>query len=161
MLRLCLDCPNTFEAAPRRSRCPECQAAKDQARDAHRGTSTERGYGSQYQRNRRNLLTQPDAACEICGHDGDESNPLTADHIIPLAEGGTSDLWNLRVLCRRDNSSRGAQSDQDYRRRINREPSSLSPTPSAESSSGARSRPWSPKAERYGLGVTAVVVVVV
>jgi len=41
--------------------------------------------------------------CELCGQrDGDVSNPLTADHIQPLSEGGALIVptFMLRTLCR-------------------------------------------------------------
>jgi 5-methylcytosine-specific restriction endonuclease McrA len=48
--------------------------------------------------------------CAACGHEGSTDNPLTADHIVPVAEGGVRlDGTNLRTLCRRCNSSRGAR----------------------------------------------------
>lgn len=36
-----------------------------------------------------------------------DTNPLTADHYVPVAEGGPED-GPLRVMCRRGNSARGA-----------------------------------------------------
>ena len=41
--------------------------------------------------------------CELCGQrDGDVSNPLTADHIQPMSEGGALIVptFMLRTLCR-------------------------------------------------------------
>lgn len=41
--------------------------------------------------------------CSICG----SRYRLTADHIVPLAHGGTDEWENLRVLCRTCNSKLG------------------------------------------------------
>jgi hypothetical protein len=41
--------------------------------------------------------------CGLCGSEQD----LTIDHVIPLAEGGTNDEQNLRVLCQRCNFRKG------------------------------------------------------
>ena len=41
--------------------------------------------------------------CELCGQrDNNPSNPLTADHLVPLAEGGALIVptYMLRTLCR-------------------------------------------------------------
>jgi 5-methylcytosine-specific restriction endonuclease McrA len=88
----CLDCGQLSE----RSRCQRCARAR-------RGTTSARGYGAAHQRRaRQTIAAQP--FCSICGATTD----LTADHIVPLARGGHPH-GELRVLCRRCNSSRGAQ----------------------------------------------------
>lgn len=45
------------------------------------------------------------AKCEICGCD--EVDELTVDHVIPQSYGGNDNLINLRILCRKCNSSKG------------------------------------------------------
>ena len=47
-----------------------------------------------------------DNRCLWCG----ESKPLTADHIVPVSEGGSSDIGNIQPLCRSCNSRKGTQS---------------------------------------------------
>ena len=66
------------------------------------GTRQQRGYTEQYLRVRSRLI-QRQPWCFACG----STHDLTADHIVPLARGGTNALSNLRVLCRSCNSSRG------------------------------------------------------
>jgi 5-methylcytosine-specific restriction endonuclease McrA len=58
-----------------------------------------------YQTNRRQVLAASGGRCAIagCGR-----LATTADHVIPLARGGTHDLANLRALCAFHNSSLGA-----------------------------------------------------
>lgn len=66
----------------------------------------ERGYGSGWSRiSAQTIRAQP--YCSICLHPGSPTNPLTADHIIPVKLGGKSTPDNLRTLCRTCNSRRG------------------------------------------------------
>ena len=51
--------------------------------------------------------------CLCCG----EKKKLTADHIIPVAKGGTSYIENIQPLCGSCNSSKGTKTT-DYRTRI-------------------------------------------
>jgi len=113
-LKLCIDC-NTLTNT---RRCTTCQHAYDQrqatyleraerqAADKRRGTSTQRGYDWTWRTMSARLIKQH-PWCTHCGHDGTMSNPLTTDHIIPKAQGGTDKLSNLQVLCRRCNSAKG------------------------------------------------------
>jgi 5-methylcytosine-specific restriction endonuclease McrA len=39
-----------------------------------------------------------------CGHTGSTDNPLTWDHIVPRALGGTDNRANLTCRCRRHRS---------------------------------------------------------
>ena len=55
-------------------------------------------------------------------------NPATtADHVIPLSQGGTHDMWNLRAACRKCNSQGGVKITNQLR---------------AERRVGRRSRRW-------------------
>jgi len=49
--------------------------------------------------------------CKIC-------RKLTADHVVPVSKGGSSDISNIQPLCGPCNSSKGAKT-VDYRREIN------------------------------------------
>ncbi len=72
-----------------------------------RGSSTRRGYDRQW----RNVVAKAIKAqpwCSDCLTEASPNNPLTGDHIRPLSRGGTNDPSNIRVLCRRCNSRRGA-----------------------------------------------------
>jgi 5-methylcytosine-specific restriction protein A len=80
-----------------------CKRARERGRD--RKTTAERGYGASWQRLAKEVVTaQP--WCTYCGTEGDPSNPLTADHFIPKALGGTDDRDNLVTACRRCNSAK-------------------------------------------------------
>lgn len=55
----------------------------------------ERIKGSRWQKIRGNILARDGYACALCG----STDRLEIDHIKPLAEGGTHEDSNLRVLC--------------------------------------------------------------
>ncbi len=46
---------------------------------------------------RRDLWQRDQGACVTCG----ATNDLTIDHIVPVSYGGTSELNNLQLLCKR------------------------------------------------------------
>lgn len=52
--------------------------------------------------------------CLRCGKKETARSPLTADHIIPVSLGGTSDISNIQILCGKCNSAKGARAI-DYR----------------------------------------------
>jgi 5-methylcytosine-specific restriction endonuclease McrA len=58
----------------------------------------------QFRHNRLAVLNAAGWRCQICGKPAN-----TADHVLPLALGGTHDVSNLRPLCRRCNSRLGAE----------------------------------------------------
>jgi 5-methylcytosine-specific restriction protein A len=89
-------------------RCPDCRREYQRQRDARRGSSTARGYGTGWQRLAAQIIVAH-PYCAQCGHTGSQANPLTVDHIVPKAKGGTDDADNLRVLCRLHNSGRPRQ----------------------------------------------------
>jgi 5-methylcytosine-specific restriction endonuclease McrA len=59
-------------------------------------------YNNRSRRARARATIAASPRCERCGATRD----LTADHIVPVSEGGTH--GPLRVLCRRCNTSRGS-----------------------------------------------------
>ena len=86
LARPCLGCGTTVRG---RSRCPRC------------ATSTARGYDQRWRQTARAVIAAS-PRCAWCGTTAD----LTADHVVPLSKGGSSDPSNLRVLCRPHNSGR-------------------------------------------------------
>jgi 5-methylcytosine-specific restriction endonuclease McrA len=58
------------------------------------------------------LLEKYDNKCICCGK-GDED--LTADHVIPIAEGGTDFITNIQPLCQSCNSRKGTH-HTDFRK---------------------------------------------
>ncbi|MFB0875331.1 MULTISPECIES: HNH endonuclease [unclassified Sphingobium] len=66
----------------------------------HGGKSAaERGYGREHQRIREQLKREV-ILCEECTRNGRTTIGCIADHIIPLAKGGSGDRSNYQWLCR-------------------------------------------------------------
>lgn len=90
-------------------RCEQHQREYLAQRYRERGSRQERGYDAAYERARAQCIRdQPWCSVPECMHPGSIDNPLTADHVISLADGGSSELSNLRTMCRFHNSQRGA-----------------------------------------------------
>lgn len=104
LLRPCLEprCPSLAT----RLRCP----AHERERERRRGTTAQRGYGAAYQRARRALLATA-TVCAWCGLPARPGDPLTADHLVPLAQGGGIE-GNLVAAHRSCNGGRGAAQSQ-------------------------------------------------
>lgn len=62
-------------------------------------TRQQRGYGRAHERIRAHLL-QTVILCEECKRNGRTTAGHIADHIVPLAKGGTGDRSNYQLLCR-------------------------------------------------------------
>ena len=89
--RHCLGCGVLTTA----TRCATCRA--NRRREA---------YGGDYPKRRAEQIERS-PVCERCGERGTPANPLSADHVVPVARGGAR--GKLRTLCRRCNSARGAR----------------------------------------------------
>jgi len=91
-------------------RCATCQAAFDQRREEARPSWAKR-YGSDWQRKAKRFVTQAKAegrGCAYCGQAEDfdlegEANPLQAGHVVAREDGGSNDLSNVQLECRRCN----------------------------------------------------------
>jgi 5-methylcytosine-specific restriction protein A len=90
------------------SRCDTHQAEYFSAQNRRRGSSTARGYGSQWRAVAKAVIARHRAVygnwCMGYKVEPHASSDLTVDHIVPKAAGGTDSLSNLRVLCRGCNS---------------------------------------------------------
>jgi hypothetical protein len=77
-------------------RCPPCQAIATAKRNT-RPNSAQRGYDGEYQRNKPIVIQQGrnGRPCWICGRSFTAADKITAEHIKPLREGGSSQLENL------------------------------------------------------------------
>jgi 5-methylcytosine-specific restriction protein A len=112
-------CPRCGTRTRTTGRCPDCRRAYQHAYDQQRGSSSQRGYGSEW-RKLRAAVIQAQPWCSFCGHTGSRDNPLSVDHIVPRAQGGTDDPSNLRVLCLTHNRRRprGSNAEQPTGKRV-------------------------------------------
>ena len=60
-----------------------------------------RGYGSQWDKLRAEVMTRDMRLCQPCLKDDRVTAAHAVDHITPKAKGGTDDLANLQAICRR------------------------------------------------------------
>src|SRR5262245_50469547 len=91
MLKTCSVCGRPA----RTSRCPEHPKPR-------------RPYGTaEYKRNRAQTLLE-ESLCWRCGKPAKPGDPLTADHVVPVAAKGPSLRSNLRAAHKSCNSRRGA-----------------------------------------------------
>jgi 5-methylcytosine-specific restriction enzyme A len=97
-LTTCIDCSALVRSGPR---CDVCRRKRVSQRSQQRGTRQQQGYDAEYQRNRA-LVIAAQPYCAACYR----TDRLTADHIVPLSQGGTNDISNLRTYCIGCNSAR-------------------------------------------------------
>lgn len=81
-----------------------CAAHQDTAKagsfaDKSRGTATERGYGAQWAKIRRRILSRDKGLCQLCLVAGNYRPAKSVDHIRPKFEGGDDADDNLQSLC--------------------------------------------------------------
>ena len=91
--------PCHVATCPNRKPCP--------VHVAHRPAPSQRGYTKAWYSLSKTMIAE-EPWCHRCMATHSENNPLTADHIVPLAKGGESNRENTMVLCRRCNSRKGA-----------------------------------------------------
>jgi 5-methylcytosine-specific restriction endonuclease McrA len=88
--------------------CGPCEAIQERAR----GTRQARGFDSEYDRNRAELVRRTKAynlPCWLCGLQFAPNELVTADHVRSRVHGGSNALSNLRPAHARCNSSRGGR----------------------------------------------------
>jgi 5-methylcytosine-specific restriction endonuclease McrA len=90
--------------------CTECKAKEPSK--PHRRTDNRsprlRGYDAQYEVNRATVVKITSLyglPCGICGYPFKPGEMITAEHVMPLRQGGSNDLGNLIPAHRRCNSA--------------------------------------------------------
>lgn len=91
------------------SKCSNCQAKASKAREASRPSATERGYDSTYRANRKVVLANA-RFCHWCNKPG----TMVCDHVLPLNQGGTSELSNLVGACIGCNNKRRGMTPSEW-----------------------------------------------
>lgn len=67
--------------------------------DERRGSRHERGYGSEWEKTRKRILSRDKGLCQPCLRNMRYRPAKQVDHIIPKAEGGIDDDDNLQAIC--------------------------------------------------------------
>ena len=62
------------------------------------------GSTSRWRKIRQRIINRDRGLCQMCGNEGD-----SVDHITPRSQGGTDEDFNLQLLCRSCNSSKGGR----------------------------------------------------
>lgn len=96
--RVCCEdgCPTLIEVGT--SRCPKCARIKDAAR----GTSTERGYGAEFEAAKKTRPYVSATRCVTCGEPFTRDNPKTAGHVNAIRTYGPNDA-GVKPECRKCN----------------------------------------------------------
>lgn len=63
-------------------------------------TTTERGYGYQWQKLRKQVLQRDAYLCQECYRNKKLTPATDVDHVVPKSAGGTDDESNLQCLCK-------------------------------------------------------------
>lgn len=102
---------NNIEKARERNRKWQKDNADKAKAILHRYRTQKAGNGGSFtEKEWQALCMKYDYRCLHCG----EQKKLTADHVIPVAKGGTSNIENIQPLCGSCNSSKGIK-EIDYR----------------------------------------------
>lgn len=85
----------------------------------HSKSSTERGYGWQWQKLRQHIMTRDRKLCQVCLAKGRATTAREVDHITPKEKGGTDDWDNLQAICTDCHKAKtAADNGRPLRRRI-------------------------------------------
>lgn len=78
-------------------------------------TPHEQGYGAAWVKLRAVVVRRDKGLCQQCMSDGRITPGADVDHIIPKSQGGTDDLDNLQLLCRKHHRTKTAAESQGGR----------------------------------------------
>jgi len=90
-------CANLTQA--RNGYCEEHQSLDCGWNKPGRGSSTERGYGGRWRRQRKRIMRRDKGLCQPCLSGGRVTPATDVDHVIPKFEGGTDKDSNLQAIC--------------------------------------------------------------
>ncbi len=82
--------------------CVKCEptATTDKWALHHKGkTTTQRGYGSEWEQLKRVVIKRDKGLCQMCLRNGVVTQATQVDHKIAKANGGTDKLTNLECIC--------------------------------------------------------------
>lgn len=67
--------------------------------DERRGSRQSRGYGAEWERTRKRILSRDKGLCQVCMAEGKLRPAKQVDHKVPKFEGGTDADENLQAIC--------------------------------------------------------------
>jgi 5-methylcytosine-specific restriction endonuclease McrA len=67
----------------------------------------------------RAILAAHDGKCKYCGSHGKKGNPITRDHFVALARGGSNAASNIVPACKLCNSKKGTRDGKAFMEEIN------------------------------------------
>ena len=93
---------------------PKCsnegRAVEGTSRCTNHGTGTTKHRNPEYDGHHQELrakVVKPDSVCWICGEGPRPTDPMQADHVIPLSMGGRTELANMKPAHRSCNVAKG------------------------------------------------------
>lgn len=81
------------------SRCGAHPRRENKFADKRRGSRHERGYGTAWDKLRREVMDRDFGLCQPCLREDRVRAGRAVDHIVSKGEGGTDDLVNLQCIC--------------------------------------------------------------
>lgn len=75
------------------------------------GTTTERGYGWEWQKLRRQVVQRDSGLCQQCMRENRVRSGRHVDHVTPKAKGGSDEMGNLELLCVPCHNAKTARED--------------------------------------------------
>ena len=84
--------------------------------DPRRGSRHQRGYGSQWDKERKRILDRDAGLCQPCLKAGQVRIAGQVDHIVPKSEGGSDEDDNLQSICKACHQAKTATESQRAKR---------------------------------------------
>lgn len=84
--------------------------------DDRRGSRQDRGYGAEWERTRKRILSRDKGLCQVCLRAGRYRPAHAVDHMISKGEGGSDDDANLQSICRACHTTKTQAEAQRARR---------------------------------------------
>lgn len=110
----CIDCRALVHDGS--SRCAQHKVAPGSFADKRRGTRHERGYGTAWDKIRKQILRRDAGLCQPCKRLGQITpNCNTVDHITAKAAGGSDESSNLQTICTPCHTAKTAREAQQGR----------------------------------------------
>lgn len=95
-------------------RCRAHRRARQAAYNARRGSSSAQGYGAAHRALRAQAIAERGEICQDCGGAPEPGNPIEADHVVALKDGGTMTLDNIRLRHKSEHSRKTALVDRRW-----------------------------------------------